>query len=263
MAGPPSDAGRAGAGLPAGTGRLRAARTGDARRGRRCWGGVVTALADSRGGAGARGRVSDWRSRSASRLGWVTWRQHRATLIGLAIFLGLLVVYMLVAGFKAHGLNDAAVRDGCVGQPYWTAHCRALLGPFDIGWPANYAAELLILLQLPPIVIGVFLGAPLLARDYAAGTTRFAWTQGTSRTRLTVTKVVLLGVAVLAAGALIGWLAQWSMAPIVARSAEGYDNWQPGLFTATPVTEAAAAGLAFAVGVLAGGGTRHVVAGMG
>jgi hypothetical protein len=191
----------------------------------------------------------------------VAWRQHRGTLIGLGVFAALIAAVMLIAGLKVHSMNDAAVRDGCIGQYGLTSQCRALLGPFATGWPVRYASGLYPVLALVPIAVGMFLGAPLLAREYATGTTRFAWTQGAGRTRLTVTKVVLLGLAVLAVAALLGWLGQWSVAPIIARSA-GNDRWQPGLFTTTPVTEAGTAGLAFGFGVLTGVATRRVVPAM-
>ncbi len=90
-----------------------------------------------------------------------------------------------------------------------------------------------------PIAIGMFLGAPLLAREYAAGTASFAWTQDAGRLRLVLTKVVLLGLAVLAAGAVIGWLAQWSVQPVAIRPTANFDRWDPALFDATPVTEPA------------------------
>jgi hypothetical protein len=202
------------------------------------------------------------RPRWLLRLSWVNWRQHRGALIGLAVFAGLMAGSMLIAGLKVHNLYDTGVRDGCVNPTIWTGPCRPLLSPFDVGWPLDYADEIGLLLLLFPIAAGVFLGAPLLAREYASGTSRFAWTQGTSRTQLTVTKIVLLGLAVLAVAALLGWLYQWSMQPIIALSDEQYDRWQPDLFTATPITEAAAAGLTFAVGVLAGVVTRHVVPAM-
>jgi hypothetical protein len=196
-----------------------------------------------------------------ARLGWVTWRQHRAALIGLGLFTALIAVAMLIAGLRVHSMNDAAVA-GCIGQPDWTSQCRALLGLFDAGSPVSYTAGFYGLLALVPIAIGVFLGGPLLAREYAAGTTRFAWIQGVGRARLTLTKVALLLMAVLVAAALLGWLAQWSMAPIIAHPAAGYDRWQPSLFGTTPVTEAGAAGLGYGFGVLAGVVTRRVVPAM-
>ena len=218
----------------------------------------MTALAGPRtaGGAGS------WRSWPLTRLGWVTWRQHRATLISLAVFAGLIATYMLIAGLKVHHLYSTAVRDGCVNPTIWTGPCRPLLSPFYVGWPLSYGNELGLLLPLFAIVVGMFLGAPLLAREYMAGTTRFAWTQGAGRARLTVTKVVLLGLAVMSVAALLGWLGQWSMQPVIALSAGEFDRWRPGLFTTTPVTEAAAAALAFAVGVLASAVIRHVVPAM-
>jgi hypothetical protein len=196
------------------------------------------------------------------RVSWVTWRQHRATLIGLGVFAALIAAGLLIAGLKVHGLNDAAGRDGCIGQSHLTPQCRALLDQLEGGWPVGYASGLYIPLALVPVAVGVFLGAPLLAREYGTGTTRFAWTQSMGRTRLTVTKIVLLLLAVLVADAVLGWLAQWSTAPIVAGSAEVHDRWQPALFGTTPVTEAGAAGLAYGFGVLAGAVTRRVVPAM-
>jgi hypothetical protein len=219
---------------------------------------VVTALA----GAGAERLGLGRRPRRLAGLGWLTWRQHRGTLIGLAVFIALIVGYILVSGLRVHHLWDELVQGGCVHPTTWTNQCRPLLSPFDVGWPLSYAGELNLLLPLPAIATGVFLGAPLLAREYVSGTTRFAWTQSISRTRQTVAKLALLGLAVLAVGAVLGWLNQWSMQPISALSAEEYDRWQPFLFVATPVTAAAGAGLAFAVGVLAGVVIRRVVPAM-
>ena len=49
-----------------------------------------------------------------------------------------------------------------------------------------------------PVLLGVFLGAPVLAREFETGTFRFAWTQGCGRLRWAVSKLVLLAVVVTA-----------------------------------------------------------------
>ncbi len=49
-----------------------------------------------------------------------------------------------------------------------------------------------------PVLLGVFLGAPVLAREFETGTFRFAWTQGCGRFRWAVSKLVLLAVLVTA-----------------------------------------------------------------
>src|SRR5260370_17734337 len=36
------------------------------------------------------------------RMAWVTWRQHRAALAGVAVFLGALAVYLWLTGLQMH-----------------------------------------------------------------------------------------------------------------------------------------------------------------
>jgi hypothetical protein len=195
------------------------------------------------------------------RLGWATWRQHRATLLGLGLFLAVVAAVSGVAGLRIHLLNDAALRAGCPVDVRMTAWCRAPLRPFGFGWIGSYQSYLQLLLPLVPVVIGMFAGAPLLAREYADGTAQFAWVQGAGRTRPAVTKILLIGLAVLVTTAIVGWLVQWSAGPIVARSLD-YDRWAPALFNSTPLTLAALAELWFAFGLLAGVVLRRPVAAM-
>ncbi len=195
------------------------------------------------------------------RLAWATWRQHRATLIGLGLFLAAVAAAVMVAGLRIHQLNDVALRAGCPVNAVTTAPCRAPLRPFSFGWIRSYQGYLQLLLPLVPVVIGMFAGAPLLAREYADGTSHFAWVQGAGRTRQVLTKILLIGLAVLVAAAIIGWLVQWSAGPVVARSLD-FDRWHPALFNSSPLTLAALAGLFFAVGLLAGVVIRRPVPAM-
>ncbi len=197
-------------------------------------------------------RVEGGRPPSAlAGLAWVTWRQHRATLLGLAAFLAV------VAGC---GVLDGLWSQGTISDPAGNCHlvhesipCQAsgylLLMPFYMG-------------LLVPLVIGLFLGAPLLAREYSAGTTRFAWTQDVGRVRQTVTKVVLLGVAVLVGAALVGWVTYWASKPVPGQEAQFSLRWAPAVFGGTAMTGAASALASYAVGVLAGALTRRVVPAM-
>ncbi len=173
-----------------------------------------------------------------SRLAWVSWRQHRATLIGLGLLLAATAAGLLQAGLWIHGHHALA------------------------GWAENYQGLIQWILPLVPITIGMFLGAPLLAREYADGTASFAWTQDAGRLRPVLTKVVVLELAVLAAGVAIGWLTQWSVQPVAIRPAANFDSWDPSLFDATPVTEASLALLSYTTGLLAGAVTRRVVPAM-
>ena len=43
------------------------------------------------------------------RMGWVTWRQHRIALAGVAVLLGALAAYLWIAGLRLHHAYDSAV----------------------------------------------------------------------------------------------------------------------------------------------------------
>ncbi len=71
----------------------------------------------------------------------------------------------------------------------------------------------LAVVHLVPAVVGVFWGAPLVARELEAGTPRLVWTQGVSRNRWLATKLLILGAAVAVVG-LFGLVSSWWFAPI-------------------------------------------------
>jgi ABC-type transport system involved in multi-copper enzyme maturation permease subunit len=202
------------------------------------------------------------RERSLPPMAWVVWRQHRAALTCLGTFLLALATVILVAGIKLHGLYAAEIRHGCFGSSAWSSVCRPLQTPFTVGWAQNDASLVVLAMQAVPVIVGVFLGAPLLAREYRDGTVRFAWTQGIGRTRWTAATLGLLGAVVAVTAGLLGLLAQWSVQPIAAQTVREADRWEPGFFGSTVLTEATAALLAFAIGVLAGALIRRVVAAM-
>ncbi len=67
----------------------------------------------------------------------------------------------------------------------------------------NLFQAAIVVVAVAPVIIGVFWGAPLVARELEAGTHRLAWTQSVTRTRWLATK---LGVTTLAAAAAVGLL---------------------------------------------------------
>jgi ABC-type transport system involved in multi-copper enzyme maturation permease subunit len=67
-----------------------------------------------------------------------------------------------------------------------------------------------------PGLIGVFVGAPLVARELESGTFRFAWTQGRSRVQWIITKLVLLGVVLTALALAFSALFTWWYGPFDA-----------------------------------------------
>ena len=203
----------------------------------------MTALTmPTRPGHDARLRPVPWR-----RMAWVTWRQHRAALTGVAVFLGALAVYLWLTGLQIH--HSYAT----VCHPASSLTC-AMNFSGRYGITAIFVS---ILLQAVPALIGAFAGAPVLAREMETGTFRFAWTQGIGRWRWALAKLVLLAVAVAAAAGAFSVLFSWYNQPF---SAAGYAiPFSTRVFDRGEVAFAAWTLAAFAIGVLAGMLIRRVV----
>jgi ABC-type transport system involved in multi-copper enzyme maturation permease subunit len=186
------------------------------------------------------------------RMGWVTWRQHRTALIGVAALLGALAIYLWVTGLHLRHAYAAAI--AC--HPASSFACVNMLSDFNSAyWPT--AETIAGLLQVVPPLIGAFVGAPVLARELETGTFRFAWTQGFGRSRWTLAKLVLLAVAVTAAAGLFSVLFSWYYQPFFAEQQQ--TPFFPGLFDLRGVAFAAWTLAAFAIGALAGMLIRRVV----
>ena len=181
------------------------------------------------------------------RMAWVTWRQHRAALAGLAVFLGALAVYLWLSGLQMHHYYATAC------HPASSLNCA-------INFTGRYgitAVIVSIILQAVPALIGAFVGAPVLARELETGTFRFAWTQGIGRLRWAIGKLVLLAVAVTAAATAFGVLFSWYNQPFAAA---GYAlPLSARVFDLGEVAFAAWTLAAFAIGALAGMLIRRVV----
>jgi ABC-type transport system involved in multi-copper enzyme maturation permease subunit len=192
------------------------------------------------------------------RMAWVTWRQHRSALVGVAVFLGVLAVLLWLAGLKTHHVY-AAVAAAC--HPVNSVACAAMLDSF-IG-TNGFLSNGFILQAVPPL-IGAFAGAPVLARELETGTFRYAWTQGFGRWRWALAKLALLALAVTGAAAVFSLLLSWYYRPYfaVGNQTLGFENVTPlgpGLFDLRGITFAAWTLAAFAIGVLAGMLIRRVV----
>jgi len=192
-------------------------------------------------------------------MGWVTWRQHRLALTGLAVFLGALAAYVWINGLQLHHAYAAAA--AC--HPASSAACSDLIGTIRVGaFLANGFN-----LQAVPAVIGAFAGAPVLARELETGTFRYAWTQGFGRRRWAVAKLVPLAVAVTAAAGAFSALLSWYYEPLfLARNPALFPipskSLAAGLFDLRGVAFAAWTLAAFAIGALAGMLIRRVVIAM-
>jgi hypothetical protein len=184
---------------------------------------------------------------------WVAWRQHRGQL-AVAVFatlaFGLLVV---VTGWPLHDAVaqlTPACRDGADA----TAACHDLRARIEAQFGATSALIVVAGAALPP-VIGVFFGAPLVAREYEQGTYRLAWTQSIGRERWLLVKTGFLGGALVVLAVAIDGLSGWWRGPL-----DTLDGTAWAAYDAEGAVPVAATLLAFAVGVSIGAIARRSVA---
>jgi hypothetical protein len=186
------------------------------------------------------------------RMGWVTWRQHRFALGGVAALLGLLAVWLWLTGLQVH--HAYATATAC--HPASSAACQTLISNFNGSYGAT--AELIAaLLQAVPVLIGAFVGAPVLAQELETGTFRYAWTLAFGRRRWALAKLVPLAVAVAAATGVLSLLVSWYYQPFFADGNQ--TPLAPTVFGLRGVAFAAWTLAAFAIGALAGMLIRRVV----
>jgi hypothetical protein len=181
---------------------------------------------------------------------WVAWRQFRTQALVALGLLAAFAVLVLVTGLHVRDVYDSLGGAHCTTR----GDCGALIDQ-DRTLPDILPPVLLAI----PALLGMFWGAPLLARELESGTYRLAWTQSISRRRWLSVRVVLVGVAALAVAGLASWLVSWWFAP---HDAVNMDRFDPSVFTARGIVAIGYAGFALALGVAAGALTRRTLTAM-
>ncbi|MFI5660891.1 transporter [Streptomyces sp. NPDC051684] len=176
---------------------------------------------------------------------WLTWRQLRTQATAVIAALVGLAALLAATGPHLTGLHTTAGR-GLVQQ----------LTPTDT--TLYFVGGMAVLLV--PALIGMFWGAPLVARELETGTHRLAWNQGVTRTRWLLTKLALTGLTATAATGLITLAVTWWSSPIdQAVAAGGSDNTDnfvpridPAIFSARGIVPLGYTLFAFVLGVAFG-----------
>jgi hypothetical protein len=184
---------------------------------------------------------------------WLTWRQHR--LEGLIMALLVVVVAGLVGSLvvAAQPLLDqikhacpVVVDDSC-GRALIAFNAR-----FGMFHQPLYLAFLLL-----PVLSGMFIGAPLLAREFEQGTDEMVWTQGITRRKWLFIKLAILGSATIVLAGILAVAGQeWS----TAVPDNSYNQWFA--FDVQGPEFVAYALFSFALGVTAGTAISRTVPAM-
>jgi ABC-2 family transporter protein len=187
---------------------------------------------------------------------WLAWRQFRVSAGVASVALAALAVVIVITGrdlvhqYDASGIAACQAPNSCAG---------ALR---DASFLKNYQAlqQLTFLgLLAAPAIIGIFWGAPLIAREFETGTYRLAWTQSVSRTRWLAVKLGVVGVASVIAAGMLSFMVSWWSRPIDWVNA---NRFSPGTFDARGVVAIGYAAFAFTLGLAAGLVIRRTLAAM-
>jgi hypothetical protein len=138
-------------------------------------------------------------------------------------------------------------------------NCATLITQFDNRFGPLMSVGVLLLML--PLLIGLFWGAPLVAREVERGTHRLVWTQGISRLRWAVVKFGLVGAGALVAAAFYGLGVSWWYEPLgeVQRST----RFEEATFDMQGIVPIGYTLFAIALGVFAGTIWPRALAAMG
>jgi hypothetical protein len=189
---------------------------------------------------------------------WLSWRQHRAETAAIAGVVGLLCAAAVALGlamsasFAQLGLAGCGTRCGAGGAEF----VNRFLGPAVIFGP--------LVLMAVPLLLGMFVGAPLVARELERSTHRLAWAQSVSRRRWFWVKAGFVLAVSCAAVAILTAALAWSTDGYLEFSKHngGFGRIAPGLFDSSGIVPVAYTAFAVALGVALGSMLRRTLLAM-
>jgi hypothetical protein len=188
---------------------------------------------------------------------WFTWRQFRTQ---TWITVGTLAVIAVALAVTGHTVADLWTSSGAA-----TCHtnCATAVNTFLNEVRGGVGDKVynfgLALMYVVPALIGIFWGAPLIARELETGTHRLAWNQSVTRTRWLATKLVIVGGASAASVGLLSWVVtSWAHHIDHANA----NRLTPLIYGARGIVPIGYALFAFALGVTMGMLSRRTVPAM-
>lgn len=183
---------------------------------------------------------------------WFAWRQFRfPAYFVLALLVGVAVVFA-ITGPHLWSLYDSLKTCSAHGD------CGSLTQSVSNGYSKIYPFAQALSIALPGL-LGMFWGAPLIARELESGTYRLAWTQEVTRERWVFTKLLVVGGASMVAAELMSVMLTWWSSPYDTLNANRFSS---SVFDSQYIVPLGYAAFAFALGVAAGVVWRRTVPAM-
>jgi ABC-type transport system involved in multi-copper enzyme maturation permease subunit len=172
---------------------------------------------------------------------WLTWRQFRGQ---AAVAAGCLAILAVVAALT--GWHLAHLYDTTVATCHRYRDCSTVTSAF-LRNDSTLRTWLGVLVVVGPGIIGIFWGAPLVARELETGTYRLAWTQSATRSRWLAVKLGLVGLASMVAAGLLSLVVTWWSSPLDRAGANVF-----GSFDQRDIVPIGYAAFAFVLGTTVG-----------
>jgi len=177
------------------------------------------------------------------------WLQSRTQTLVVAVVLAGLAVAAAITGVQLSHLYSSLVA-------HCTSGCDFATNEFT-SHDQFFEHLLDVVSQVAPALLGIFWGAPMLAREYETGTYRLAWTQSVSRSRWLLTRLALGALVTVAVASVLTLTVTWWY-----RAVDHVEANQYAVFDRRSVVPIAYALFAFAIGALAGAVVRRTVPAM-
>jgi ABC-type transport system involved in multi-copper enzyme maturation permease subunit len=171
------------------------------------------------------------------------WIQFRTQALVAYAGLALVAVALVLTGPHLAHLYDSTVAN-CATH----GNCDTVTQLF-IRHDAALQTWLDVFMIVVPLVVGVFWGAPLVARELETGTFRLAWTQSVTRTRWLAVKLAVVGLTGMAVAGLLSLMVTWWSSPFDKVNQSQFDVTA---FSERGIVAIGYAAFAFALGVAAG-----------
>jgi hypothetical protein len=184
---------------------------------------------------------------------WLLWRQYRASTAITGALIGSFAVLLLITGLQMVHQFHAAFGACLAANTCQFPSDKASLGNGLLGAIVEFSLAV-------PAILGMFLGAPAVAREAETGTAHLAWTQAVTRRHWLTVKTGWLLLAAVAWGGAVGALVTWWSGP---RNTAAASQFNPGTFDIQGIMPAAYALFAMALGIAAGTLIRRVLPALG
>jgi ABC-type transport system involved in multi-copper enzyme maturation permease subunit len=199
---------------------------------------------------------------------WLTWRQFRVQALTAAAALAAFAILLAATGPHLASLYSTSKVIDCHGFACNNAANKffsSLAGLDRIVYPLGIGVIL-----AAPAIIGIFWGAPLIAREFETRTFNLAWTQGVTRAQWLAVKLALIGLAAMAVTEALSLIYAWWASPIskvIGRGQGGPQLFSQGpfssvIFASHGITPLGYAAFAFTLGTAAGVLTRRALPAM-